>query len=211
MDTSEAEATLNTDLACPGCDLLVRIDGLRDGDLATCPRCACPLSEFRANAFEQVIAFAAAALILLVVANSYAFLTMSANGVDSRINLWQTPTALWDYGMPLVGGLVAAFIIAVPALVLCLLLAVCIPLRAGRYQPWLETAAKGVFLGHHWAMVEVFIIGVIVSLVKISELATIELGISFWAYAAFAACFIMAVSGLDRVQCWEAIEKVTDQ
>ncbi|MDZ7784310.1 MAG: paraquat-inducible protein A [Halioglobus sp.] len=209
MDTLEPAPSLSTEVACPGCDLLVRIDDMRAGETAKCPRCGCLLSEFRANAFEQVIAFAVAGLILLGLANSYAFLTMSSNGMDRRITLWQAPAALWDYGMPLVAGMVAAFIIAVPALVLLLLLAVCIPLRAGRYQSWLETAAKGVFLSHHWAMVEVFIIGVIVSLVKISELATIDLGISFWAYAAFSGCFIMAVSSLDRVQCWETIERLS--
>jgi len=211
MDTPEPEPTLSAELACPGCDLLIHIERMRDGEAANCPRCGCPLSRYRAQAFEHVIAFAVAALILLALANSYAFLTMSANGLDSRINLWQTPAALWDQGMPLVGGMVAAFIIAIPAMVLVLLLAVAIPLRGGHYQSWLETAAKGVFLSHHWAMVEVFIIGVIVSLVKISDLATIELGISFWAYAAFTVCFILAVSGLDRVHCWQAIERLARQ
>ena len=50
------------------------------------------------------------------------------------------------------------------------------------------------------------IIGVIVSLVKIMAMATVVLGISFWAYTAFAICFTLAVSNLDRYQCWERIE-----
>ena len=52
----------------------------------------------------------------------------------------------------------------------------------------------------------VFVIGVIVSLVKIMAMATVVLGISFWAYTAFAICFTLAVSNLDRYQCWEDIE-----
>jgi hypothetical protein len=32
------------------------------------------------------------------------------------------------------------------------------------------------------------------------------IGLSFWAYAAFAICFIVAVANLDRYQCWERIE-----
>jgi paraquat-inducible protein A len=55
-------------------------------------------------------------------------------------------------------------------------------------------------------MVEVFIIAVIVSLVKIASLATVVLGISFWAYAAFSICFTLALVTLDRYQCWEMIE-----
>ena len=58
----------------------------------------------------------------------------------------------------------------------------------------------------HWVMAEVFIIGVIVSLVKIATMATVTLGLSFWAYAAFSVCFALAVATVDRYQVWEQIE-----
>ena len=92
--------------------------------------------------------------------------------------------------------------------ILILLLILCIPLHYGRYRPWLVPVAKGIFLGQGWAMVEVFIIGVIVSLVKIASMATVVLGISFWAYAAFTICFTLALASLDRYQCWERIEQL---
>jgi uncharacterized paraquat-inducible protein A len=37
------------------------------------------------------------------------------------------------------------------------------------------------------------------------------IGISFWAYAAFTVCFTLAVSSLDRYQCWERIEALKAQ
>jgi paraquat-inducible protein A len=55
-------------------------------------------------------------------------------------------------------------------------------------------------------MVEVFIIGVIVSLVKIAKMATVTLGLSFWGYVAFSILFTMAIASLDRYQLWEEIE-----
>jgi paraquat-inducible protein A len=58
-------------------------------------------------------------------------------------------------------------------------------------------------------MVEVFLIGVIVSLVKIAAMATVVLGISFWAYVAFTICFTLALSNLDRYQCWHLIEQLS--
>ena len=102
----------------------------------------------------------------------------------------------------------AAFIIVIPAMILVLLLILCIPLERGRYRPWLIPVAKGIFLTQNWSMVEVFIIGVIVSLVKIAAMATVVLGISFWAYAGFSICFTLAVASLDRYQCWERIEQL---
>ena len=58
--------------------------------------------------------------------------------------------------------------------------------------------------GPRW--VEVFIIGVLVSLVKIGAMATIVIGISFWAYIGFVLCFIAAIGSLDRFQIWREIE-----
>ena len=57
-------------------------------------------------------------------------------------------------------------------------------------------------------MVEVFLIGVVVSLVKLSQMADVQLGYSFWAYTGFSICFTLAVTTMDKLQCWQAIEAV---
>ena len=199
------------DIACNGCDLLLNVAALEHDQSASCPRCGGFLTRYRHDAYSRVLAFSFAGLILLVLANSYSFLSFSASGLESVMTLRQTPLALWDNGMPEVAVLVAAFIIYIPAIVLLLLIALCIPLHQDRYHPWLTLLAKGVFLAQNWAMVEVFIIGVIVSLVKIAAMATVTIGISFWAYAAFTICFTLAVAALDRYQCWERIEALEAQ
>ena len=57
-------------------------------------------------------------------------------------------------------------------------------------------------------MVEVFLIGVVVSLVKLAQLADMQLGFSFWAYVAFSVSFTLALTTLDRFQCWQKIEQL---
>ncbi|MCR9106342.1 MAG: paraquat-inducible protein A [Gammaproteobacteria bacterium] len=194
------------DLACPGCDLLVNVAGLHDGESAACPRCGHTLTRYRADASSRTLAFTVAALILLVIANSFSFLSFSAGGLENQMTLGQTPGTLFEYGMPSAAFIVGAFIIFIPAGVLVMMVGLCIPLLQQRYYPWLRTLAKGIFLAQNWAMVEVFIIGVIVALVKIAAMATVYLGVSFWAYVAFAICFTLAVASLDRYQCWQQIE-----
>lgn len=199
---------MNGDIACHGCDLLVNVAELKEGESASCPRCGHFLTRLRPNAYSRVLAYTVSGLILLILANSFSFLSFAASGLESVITLRQTPGAVWTYGMPEVAIMVAAFIIVIPAVVLILLLILCIPLERGQYRPWLAPVAKGIFLAQNWAMVEVFIIGVIVSLVKIAAMATVVLGISFWAYAGFSICFTLAVASLDRYQCWERIEQL---
>lgn len=193
-------------IACHGCDLLVDVVDLQHGDRAYCPRCGHFLTRYRVDATSRVLAFSLASMILLVVSLSYPFLSFGASGLESVMTLGATPGSLWDYGMHVLAIMVAAFIILIPAFILLLAVAIGLPLSIGWNAPWLRAAAKLVFELETWAMVEVFIIGVIVSLVKIAAMATVVLGISFWAYAAFSICFTLTMINLDRYQCWEMIE-----
>ncbi len=202
---------MGSDIACQSCDLLVSVAATKHGESASCPRCGCFLTRCYDDANHRVLAYSSAGLMFLVFASSYSFLSLSRSGVESNITLLQTPAALWSYGMPEVGALVAAFIIVIPATVLAMMVAMCILINQGRYHSWLVPLAKGIFLGQQWSMVEVFIIAVIVALVKIAAMATVVIGISFWAYAAFTVCFTLAVSSLDRYQCWERIEALKAQ
>ena len=197
---------MNGQVACHGCDLLVDVSALENGSRASCPRCGHFLTRFRNDAMSRFLAYTFAAIILLVLANSFTFLSFSASGLESVMTLRATPGSLWRYGMPELAILVAAFIIYLPALVLLLLVLISTPLLFGIRAPWLRVVTRGLFYIQNWAMVEVFIIGVIVSLVKIAAMATVVLGISFWAYAAFSICFTLALATLDRYQCWEMIE-----
>ena len=197
---------MSSEIACHSCDLLVQIGTLQHGESASCPRCGCFLTRYREDAYHRILAFASAGLLFLLLANSYSFLSFSSTGLESVITLRETPGALWENGMPGVAMLVATFIIILPAAVLVMMLALSLALSQDRFHPWLAPIAKAVFLSQNWSMVEVFIIGVIVSLVKIAAMATVVVGASFWAYAAFAICFTAAVANLDRYQCWERIE-----
>jgi paraquat-inducible protein A len=195
-------------VACHGCDLLVDVSGLHDGSRAVCPRCGHFLTRFRHGATSRALAYAVAAAILFALANSFSFLSFSVSGLGSAMTLHQAPESLWDYGMPALAIMVAAFIIVIPALVLSLLILVSAPLMLGRRAPWLPASARLLFTLQNWTMAEVFIISVIVSLVKLATLATVVLGVSFWSYVGFSLCLTLALSSLDRYQCWRSIESL---
>ena len=197
---------MNDDIACPGCDLIVNVSALQQGQSASCPRCGHFLTRMRNGAFDRIIAFAVAGLVFLALSLAYPFLSFSSSGFESVMTLPQTPGTLWGYGMPEIALVVSAFIIVIPAVVLVMILSLCVPLRQRRHTSLLAPLARGIFTLQTWAMVEVFIIGVIVALTKIAALATVVVGFSFWAYALFAVCFIISVANLDRYQCWQLIE-----
>lgn len=197
---------MNALIACLGCDLLVDVGGLHDGERARCPRCGHFLTRLQHDAVSRVAAYAVAGMVFLALACSFPFLSFATAGMESVMTLPQTALELYAEGMVSISLVVAAFIMVIPAVVLLLLVLLCLPLLLGYPAWWLVTAGRWVFTLHNWAMVEVFIIGVIVSLVKIASMATVSLGISFWAYVAFSLSFTMALATLDRYQVWQLIE-----
>lgn len=196
----------STCLACPSCDLVFDVSVLGDGESARCTRCGHFLTIYRKDALNRVMAFTSSALILLALACSFPFMTFKASGLESVMTLPETALKLWNYDMPGLALLVAAFIIIIPALMLLLVLALVTALLLERNYSWLRFAGRLVYTLESWSMVEVFFIGVLISLVKIAKMATIVMGLSFWAYGAFSILFILALSGLDRAQCWHRIE-----
>jgi paraquat-inducible protein A len=193
-------------VACPSCDLVYDLSGLEDGDRASCHRCGHLLTVYRDDELHRVIAYSSSALIMLILSCSFPFLSFKASGLESVITLPQTVYKLWLNGMPDLAVLVGAFIIGVPVLVLVVILWMSLLLVKRQGHPWLPWLGRIVFTLQAWSMVEVFFIGVLVSLVKIAKMATVVMGISFWSYGAFFILFTMTLATLDRYQCWRRIE-----
>jgi paraquat-inducible protein A len=194
-------------VACAECDLLVTLGELVPGDRASCPRCGHLLWSRVPEGLMRATAFALAASVLLVMANVFPFLSLSASGLDSVMTLPHASLELARDGYGAMAALIVGVILVAPALMILCVVALAIPLAGGRSAPWLVPAGRMLFGLSPWAMVEVFIIGVIVSLIKIAHMATVHLGISFWSYVGFALCFTLAMASLDRHEVWSEIER----
>jgi paraquat-inducible protein A len=195
--------------ACLECDLLLPLPSVGEGERAACPRCNHLLISHPKDGFGRIQAFSISALVFLVFSFMFPFLTMKASGLENAMTLGQAVIELYENGQQVLAVLVSGFIMLVPAVILIAVLAVTVPLAAGRNAPWLVAAARLVFTLTPWSMVEVFVIGVIVSLVKLMAMADIIVGISFWSYAAFSVCLTASLSSFDKSWIWESIERVT--
>jgi paraquat-inducible protein A len=195
-------------VACPSCDLLFDVGGMRHGDKASCTRCGAFLTRVRDDVFVKLQAYTISGLVCLMIGCAFPFLSFESSGLESIMTLPQTAQQLYNQGRPDLAFLVAAFIIAIPGVVLALLLALSTCLIRGKYYAWMTPVTRLVFHMQNWSMVEVFFIGVLVSLVKIGHMATVVMGISFWGYGAFALFFISSVGCLDRLQCWNEIDRL---
>ena len=192
--------------ACHECDLLITVPEIGEGERADCSRCGGLITARPRNGLQRALAFALAGVIFLIISLLYPFLSFSSSGLESVMTLTEASLTIYDERSTSLAVIIFITIIAAPAVMLTAILALTFPLVLGIRVPWLREVGKLLAVLTEWNMVEVFIIGVIVSLVKIMKLATVIMGLSFWAYIAFTICLVAAMSGLDTWRLWVEIE-----
>ncbi|MEQ8861435.1 MAG: paraquat-inducible protein A [Pseudomonadales bacterium] len=193
-------------IGCPECDLLLHLDAPAPGHVARCPRCAFVLATGVHDGFLRPMAYASAALVLMLLALGFPFLAVTAAGLENHMNLFEAMTSLSRFGANAVAVLVMAFVVFVPGLMMAAVLVLTLLLYNGRGGRVLVPLARALFRLDAWCMADVFAIGVIVSLVKLSTMADVVLGTAFWAYLGFSVCFLLTVTTLDRVSVWSAVD-----
>ncbi|WP_251360213.1 paraquat-inducible protein A [Kangiella sp. TOML190] len=190
-------------IACHECDLLIDLPAdFKQKQSYSCPRCQHKIANGHANPEDYTIALSLAALIALTIANFFPFMSMDAGGQVRSITLAQASTELFYGGYYLLAILIICFIMLLPAVYLILLLTLLVPLKFSikREPPVLIGRFIGWLLP--WTMAEVFLIGVLVSLIKLVSLAHITMGISFWAYVAFVIFFTYILGLVDKQKLW---------
>jgi paraquat-inducible protein A len=197
--------------ACLECDLLIKMpDSISHRTNVSCPRCNHSIAVGHNNAKQYVLAMSLTALILMFIACTFSFISFSSNEQIRTINLLQTFTELYLQEYYFVAVLVFSFILLLPTLYL---LAVClIILSSYRSFGPLPTVWLGKLMSYilPWSMAEVFLIGVLVALIKVTSMADISLESSFWAYVIFAPLFTHIVSMIDNHRLWCWIEQAKE-
>lgn len=192
--------------ACHFCDTLHESAPLAEGMAARCQRCSAVLYQNRSASLVRVTAFSLAALILMVVVNAFPFLVMDAASIRTSLNLVSASRALIDQGSPILGVALALFTMISPVAMAGGLIYVCGPLMFGRVAPGAAVVAKWLSKTEPWNMIEVFLLGVLVSLLKLAKVADVHFGLGFWAFGVLMLCMAAAMAGIDRDELWDRLE-----
>lgn len=192
-------------VCCTECNLIVSLPTLSTCQKALCPRCGGLLSVNYPNAFSRILAFAMSAFIFLTLALSFDFISLQFQGQIYTISLLNTYSILLMQNYRIIAFLLLITVIILPIVVIFCLLYLFIPISKGYYPYKGHQIAKAVFMLLPWSMAEIFLIGVLVSLIKISATANVILGLSFYAYILFAISFIASIQYIDKYQLTVAL------
>lgn len=194
-------------IACHECDALVRAGALRPGSVARCARCGGLLRRVKHDSIDRTLALTLAGVVLFTLANIYPFMTFQLEGRFQVSNLISGAIVLWEEGLQELGVLVFMTSIGFPALELLGLLYVLLPLRFGGRPP---RNAGPVFrliqsIGP-WGMLEVYMLGILVAIVKLSEMATLKPGIAFYSFCGLIVTTTAANAALDPALIWKKLD-----
>jgi paraquat-inducible protein A len=192
--------------ACPDCDALFNAPEVCAGERASCARCGANLFSRRPNFVNRAAALVFAAAFFFVLANVFPFLTLSEDYRENAMRLSGSVSGLEEQGFPVLAGMVGVFTLAAPGLLMGALLYILVPLLRGRRLPGALHLCRAVAEARRWNMVEVFLLGVLVSMLKLGKLATLTLGTSFWAFVGLIVCLAAAMATIDHGELWEKLE-----
>jgi len=196
-------------IACHECDVLLREAETSSGHgSVTCPRCGAVLYGMGADdKLPAVLALTCAALVLLLLANVFPIVGLNIKGHQVETTVFGAAQQLWRDDMPIVAGLLFVTTVVIPCVELMALTWMLGPLCLGRRPAAFVGLFRCLQLAHPWAMVEVFILGVLVSLVKLSHLADVLPGPAIWCFGALMLVLAALSSLLDHRALWQAWER----
>ena len=205
MTSSAAEI-----VACPGCDLLQRVPPLSGNSRARCQRCGESLGTSSSDSRERPLALAVAAAITLVVANTTPLMGLRVAGRAASTTLIGGAHQMWLQGQQITAIVVAICAVIAPASYIAFMLIVLLAMRRPRVPRWVGDPLRWAGRVRIWSMDEVMMLGVLVALIKIAQLATVVPGPGM--YAVFVLIILLAaiMTTFDPREVWRRVQWADD-
>ena len=198
-------ATAAGQIECEGCGLFQAAAAVGPGESAYCGRCGQRLYHGVADSIDRTLALTIAALILLAIANTFLFMVFEFKGRSEANRMLTGVFGLWQIGYTPLSLLIGFASILAPALHLTGMLFVLVPVKLGRNPDYLGPLFRWLGVLRPWSMLEVYLLGAFVAIVKLGQLASVELDLAFYAFVCLILVSAASHESLDARQVWSTI------
>lgn len=200
---------INRKIACAGCDLLIEMpQSIGSRVKWSCPRCQHTITRGHEDAVNYALAIVISSLISFCLSYGFQFIAFKVTGQSRDIMLFQATSELFTKGYYFLALLVFMLTALLPLLYLLLLSRLLIAVKYSKRARDLSYIAKSIHRLVPWLMVDVFLIGVLVALIKMWGLAELTFGFSFWAYVLFVVQFSYLLYLVDQHKLWLWVKDV---
>lgn len=193
-------------ISCEECGYVAHVIPLSAGTKATCPRCHHALIHQIESPTQQVLAYGFACLIAFMMSLGFPFMSFNAKGLTSEIHLFDAAISMSHFNYDVLSVLTILCVFLLPVAYICTVMFLYfysdhqfkfMSLASLRMLTWFSRKSKP------WLMVDVFLTGVLIALVKILSLAKVGFGPSFWALIIYTLLFVKLMSLVDETYLWD--------
>ena len=188
-------------IACKICGLVQQMEPVPPDSQAECARCGDVLARVSAASRTRTAAFALAALFLYVPANIYPIMIMEYMGRHTENTIWGGVKLLYQEGMWYVAAIVFVASLLAPLLKLAGLFFL-VSVRGARWQKPRTWIYKLIGQIGPWAMLDVFLLAILVALIRFGHFATVIPGTGAVAFVSVVMLTLLASSSFDPQLIW---------
>src|SRR5882757_4848012 len=194
-------------LACPQCDLLQKHVHFAAQSRKRCRRCGAVVVLPRHASLDRPMALALTCAVVFVLAIGFPLVSMNVHGDTISTTLPRAVWALHEHDMTALALLVLVTTLLAPAIHIATIitLLVCLRLRWGQHQ--FARLFRLVQTIRSWGMIDVLMLGILVSLVKLAAMATVVPGVALWSFAALLVLLTLLSSSISTRDLWQWSEE----
>lgn len=194
-------------VACQQCDALFDKPLLKQGLSAKCTRCGSVLVERKVDSIERSFHWSLAGLILMLPAILLPLMGVTLAGQYHQASLFDCVLVLIERDFFMIASLLFLFAIAVPIVRLCGALYLSYCFKFNRLKPSLLNFFRAYHHLDHWAMLNVFMLGIVVSMYKLLDDTELSVNLGLLSFILWLICSTMASAALDQDYIWEELEQ----
>jgi paraquat-inducible protein A len=195
-------------VVCEQCDLHVRETPLEPGGKATCGRCGNLLYTAPQRGLNRSLVFAITAAALFLISNFFPIVTIDAVGLTNSTTLLSAPVRLVHDGIPSIASLVFFTAFLMPGMQIIALIYLLAPLYWNRLPPGYKTVFRVSNFVKTWSMIEVFMIGLLVTISKLNSVAAVVPDIALISFFLLMWCILIAVVNFESRDFWQKVEQI---
>jgi paraquat-inducible protein A len=174
-------------------------------EVAACVTCGRVLARHHSLSVDELLAVTVTAALLFLIANTYPLMTIEVGGMHTEATVWGAALLMlhgWAAWPAAVLGL-SMFIL--PLIQIALVFWVLAFARFGRRAPGIRRVLVTLHRSRPWSMTEVFLLGALVAVVKLSSWVHVTPGIGIWALASLTI-LLTVLSMVDSRFWWTLLQ-----
>lgn len=195
-------------VVCNQCDLLLKGSEILPGNKAVCIRCANVLYQSQHDGLRLSLIFSLTSVALFLISNAFPIVTISSDGLQNSTTLIDAAIRLINDGIPSIAILVFMTTFVMPGLEIIGLVYLLLPLYLDRLPYGLSVAYRLIYLVKPWAMVEVFMMGLLVTITKLNAFASVSPDIGLGSFVLLMISVTAAAANFDPYEFWARVQAI---